>query len=99
MLKFPLSPKEENPWVVTMHKETASVSESPCIENEWRGKGLRANFIYACPILPWPLSGAEPWDPVQMFLQRDWHLPHHKTHLIAKLLTKSQLTIFCQASS
>lgn len=63
-LKFPLSPKEGNPRIVTKHEETASVSGSLCVENEWRGGELRASFVYACPALPWPLSGTGRWDPV-----------------------------------
>lgn len=45
MLKFPLSLKEENPLVVTKHREITSVSGSPCAENDWRGRGLKAGFV------------------------------------------------------
>ena len=36
------------------------------------------------------------WDPVQVFLWQEWHLPRRKTHSIAKWLTKDLPTIFCR---
>lgn len=55
MIEFPLNPEEESPQLVTKHNKTASVSASLYVETVWKGKGLGASLVYACPALPWPL--------------------------------------------
>lgn len=64
MLEFPLSPKAENPRVLTKHKQTVSILGGACVGNECRGKGLRASLVHGCPAVLRPLPGTVPWDPV-----------------------------------
>lgn len=89
MLKFPLSLKEENPLVVTKHREITSVSGSPCAENDWRGRGLKAGLV-CLPYSPLATEGtrsrAAGGSCAPLFRERC--CPPCKTYPAPKLLTR-----------